>query len=97
MTDADAIDRQIDSFRKAEGSDDNSQDSSVHNEARGAQIIQVNTLSTPVTIVILAVLTIVGMLAASSAVFSYLSERNAKLAQYQTEEAIKKWEEERRK
>jgi hypothetical protein len=85
----DAIHAIDDQLRKHEG-DDNSVDASYRNEARGAQIVQVNTLSTPVVIVILAVLTLVGMLAASSAVFSYMAERNVKLAQYQIEETLKR-------
>lgn len=71
------------------GDQNSEQSHNVHNESRGAQIVQMNTLSTPVVIVILAVLTIVGMLSSASAVFAYLAERNAKLAQYQLEETLK--------
>ena len=52
-------------------------------------VVQVNTLSTPVVIVILAVLTIVGMISAASAVFAYISERSVALMKYQTELALK--------
>lgn len=50
MTDADQIDRQLDErHRKAA---DHSQDSSIHNEARGAQIVQTNSLTTPAFLMI---------------------------------------------
>lgn len=61
----------------------------VHATANAPQIVQVNTLSTPVVIVILAVLTLVGMIAAASAVFAYISERSVALAKYEIEFAIK--------
>lgn len=77
------IDKQLDTFRKAEGAD------AITNAPRGAQIVQVNTLSTPVVIVILAVLTFVGMISAASAVFAYISERSIALTRYETEQALK--------
>lgn len=68
-----------------------------------ATVTQNNTLSTPVLVTFILAFVVLGIFSgwalgkSDQAVgAAQLSERNAKLAQYQTEEAIKKWEEERR-
>lgn len=69
--------------------DSHDTDSGLRATANAPQLIQVNTLSTPVVVVILAVLTVVGMISAASAVFAYISERSVALTRYETEFALK--------
>lgn len=68
------LDRQADKkFRAAESQNTNreSQDSTIHNEARGAQIVQTNQLSTPVLIAIF------GCFALLAAVFYLVSNNHS--------------------
>ena len=66
------------------------------NAPYGAQVIQTNTLSTPVLIAILAAFFVAAGISMGALGIAYnasyaaqMAERNAKLAQYQLEEAIK--------
>jgi len=101
VTDADAIDRQVDDLYRKHPADSHD----VSPQQRVTQRIDNrNTISTPVILGFLIMmgmfalgLTIVGLYCGNAAASAAQAERNAKLAQYQTEEAIKKWEEERRK
>lgn len=89
------IDKQLEQFRKSEGADDHSITQTISGHT--ANFDNRNQLTTPVILGFLVMmglfaigLAIVGIYSGYSAASAAQSERNAKLAQYQLEESLKK-------
>ena len=90
MVATDEIDKQIERFHKAEGADDHSQDRSIHNSARGAQIVQTNQISTPQMVAIIVAILISCLALAlwyNTGTTMQLYEREIRLAQRDAQDA----------